>query len=278
MDGILHSQKILEDLKVRVGKLSIRPRLDIILVGDDFASQQYVNVKEKTAQSIGIRGVVHKFSRNATTEEIISKVNELNKYNDVTGFMIQLPLPGHVDRDKILDTIDWRKDVDGLTSNNLGLVFQRRSFLVPATALAVIRLLESYDMNVSGKSVVIVGAGLIAGVPLAGMFLEREATVTICHDKTKNIQEVTGQADILVSATGRAKLITADWIKKGAVVVDVGIEKDPETGKTVGDVDFDSVSQKTDMISPVPGGVGPMTIACLLENLVKIAENNETVT
>ncbi len=266
LDGKKTSKKILADISAKISKMNQKPRLDIIIAGDDYASQKYVSMKEKTARRIGYDGVVHKFPKSVTEEQLAETILELNSNSDVTGFMIQLPLPAHLDSYKLLNLIDPVKDVDGLTDVNLGRLFANRPYLNPATAQGVIRLLEEYMIEMKGKDAVVIGKSAIVGMPIAGLLLSKDATVTVCHIETQDTKSIAAKADILVSATGVPHLVKEEWVKEGAVVVDVGIEKDPKTGKLVGDVDFESVAPKCSYITPVPGGTGPMTIACLMEN------------
>ncbi|HEQ65268.1 MAG TPA: bifunctional 5,10-methylenetetrahydrofolate dehydrogenase/5,10-methenyltetrahydrofolate cyclohydrolase [bacterium] len=273
LDGKKVSKEISNEIRLEIDNLKIKPRLDIIIVGEDYASTKYVAMKEKMAKKTGMESVIHRLSVDSTTEDLIAKVNELNNDNNVHGFMIQLPMPKQIDQQAVLDEIDYRKDVDGITVTNMGLIFQRRSFLVPATPLGVMKLLEAYDIDVEGKNVVILGRSNIVGTPLAGLLLEANATVTICHSRTENIEGISREAEILISATGKAHLVKESWVKEGSIVIDVGIEKDPESGNLVGDVDFDAVKEKVSYITPVPGGTGPMTIASLMLNTMKAYKN-----
>jgi methylenetetrahydrofolate dehydrogenase (NADP+)/methenyltetrahydrofolate cyclohydrolase len=226
-------------------------------------------MKEKIAKEVGIIGQVHHLERDVNTIYVINLVETLNKFDDVDGFMIQLPLSSHIDSNLVLDSIDPSKDIDGLTSVNLGRLFQRNpSAIPPATPLGIMRLLEDYNIKIFGKHVVILGSSNIVGAPLAAMMLEKNATVTICNSHTVNIKEMSRMADILVCATGKALLIDSSFLKKDVVILDVGSNSHPETGKLVGDVNWDDVKGIPSYITPVPGGVGPMTIACLMLNLM----------
>ena len=273
LDGKYVSQKILDDISSEVENIRKDgrrlPRLDMILVGNDFGSIKYVQMKEKIANEVGIIGQVHHLGEESTTVDIINLIETLNKFDDVDGFMVQLPLPNHINTNLVLESIDPKKDVDGLTSVNLGKLFQKDlSAIPPATPLGIMKLLEEYKIKIFGKNVVILGASNIIGIPLSAMMLEKKATVTICNSHTVDIQEVSKMADILICATGKALLINSDFLKKDVVVIDVGSNKHPETGKLVGDVDFKNVQGIPSYITPVPGGVGPMTIACLMLNLM----------
>jgi len=246
------------------------PRLDVILVGDDYGSVKYVGMKEKVAKEIGLQVQVHQLDKAVNTLEIVNLVDSLNKDSNVDGLMIQLPLPEHIDKHLVLGSIDPAKDVDGLTPTNLGKLFQKNpSAIPPATPLGIMKLLEAYNIKIFGKRVVILGSSTIVGKPLAALMLEKNATVTLCNSHTVNVEEVSRSADILVSAVGKALFINADFLKNECVLIDVGSNKHPETGKFVGDVNWESVQGIPSFITPVPGGVGPMTIACLMLNLMR---------
>lgn len=273
LDGKYISQKILDDISFETENLrkdgKRLPRLDMILVGNDFGSIKYVQMKEKVAEEVGIIGQVHHLTEDSTTVDIINLIETLNKFDDVDGFMIQLPLPNHINTNLVLESIDPKKDVDGLTSVNLGKLFQKDpSAIPPATPLGIMKLLDEYKIKIFGKNVVILGSSNIVGTPLAAMMLEKNATVTICNSHTVDIQSVSKTADILICATGKPLLVNSSFLKKDVVVIDVGSNKHPETGKLVGDVDMDDVKGIPSYITPVPGGVGPMTIACLMLNLM----------
>lgn len=271
LDGKKLSEKILSDLKNELEKFSEKPTLDIILVGDDPASLQYDEMKQKRAKSIGIDGQIHHLPQDSTTQDVLKKIEELNQNKKVTAFMIQLPVPKQIDTPTILNAIDSKKDADGLTSINLGLLFQRnKNAIASATPLGVIELLKEYNIDLVGKNAVIIGRSPFIGLPLSALFLKENATVTICHSYTKNLKKICQKADILVTCVGRQNFITADFVKKNAIVIDIGLSPDSKTGKLVGDVDFKKVSKKCSFITPVPGGVGPMTIASLISNTVDI--------
>jgi len=279
LDGKYMSQKILDDISSDIEEIRKNngriPRLDMILVGNDYGSVKYVGMKEKIAKEVGITGQVHHLERDVNTMDIINLIETLNKFDEVDGFMIQLPLPDHINTNLVLESIDPRKDVDGLTSVNLGKLFQKDpSAIPPATPLGIMRLLEDYNIKIFGKHVVILGSSNIVGTPLAAMMLEKNATVTMCNSHTVNIKEVSRMADILICATGKALLVDSSFLKKDVVVLDVGSNSHPETGKLVGDVDWEDVKDIPSYITPVPGGVGPMTIACLMLNLMNIYKSN----
>lgn len=280
LDGKKTSQKIFDDISSKVERIALDgkrvPRLDLILVGDDFASVKYVQIKEQKARELGIECQTHHLKQDSTTEEVVNLVKTLNAFDDVDGFMVQLPLPDHIDTNAVLESIEPRKDVDGLTSINLGRLFQNDPKAIPpATPLGIMKLLDEYEIDPFGKRVVILGSSNIVGVPLGAILLRRDATVTICNSKTPNIQEVAKTADILISATGTPLLVKSEFLKEGVVVIDVGSNKHPETGKLVGDVDWEDIQGIPSYITPVPGGVGPMTVASLMLNLMNCYEQNK---
>ena len=280
LDGKQKSQQILDRISSEVegirkdgGRI---PRLDMILVGDDFGSIKYVGMKERVASETGIIGQVHHLDDSVNTIDIINLIDTLNKFSEVDGFMIQLPLPDHINTNLVLDSINPRKDVDGLTAVNLGKLYQKdHSAIPPATPLGIMKLLEEYNIKIFGKHVVILGSSNIVGTPLAAMMLQKNATVTICNSHTVDIKAVSRGADILVCATGKPLLINSDFLKDNVVLIDVGSNRHPETGKLVGDVDWDGVQGIPSYITPVPGGVGPMTIACLMLNVVDCYRRNK---
>jgi methylenetetrahydrofolate dehydrogenase (NADP+) / methenyltetrahydrofolate cyclohydrolase len=273
LDGKATSRKILDEISAKVEQITMSgkraPRLDIILVGNDYGSVKYVKMKEKTARELGITSQTHHLDNNITTEEVINLVRALNAFEQTDGFMVQLPLPEHIDTNLVLESIDPRKDVDGLTSVNLGRLFQKDpSAIPPATPLGIMRLLEEYNIKIFGKRVVILGSSNIVGKPLAAMMLTKNATVTICNSKTVDIESVSQTADILVTAVGKPLFVNSEFVKHESVLIDVGSNKHPETGKLVGDVDWEDVGGIPSYITPVPGGVGPMTVASLMLNLM----------
>jgi len=274
LDGKTTSQKIIDSLKAEISNLNLKPILDIIIVGNDPSSQKYVAMKQEKAQSVGIGGSIHQLDQNSTTEDILSLVQNLNQDQNISAFMIQLPLPSQIDTEKVLSTIDPKKDADGLNPCNLGLLFQKKSSGIPsATALGIIKLLEEYQIDISGKNAVIVGRSPEVSIPLFALLMAKNATVTICHTSTQNLKEICSQADILISSIGKPKFFGKDFVKQNAVVIDVGFVADPDTGKTTGDFDFDQVAPISSFITPVPGGVGPMTITSLLYNTVQICKS-----
>ncbi len=275
LDGKLVSQKILTGLKTELENTQSNPRLDIILVGNDPASLKYVEMKQSKAKEIGINGEIHRLNDSVSTQNVLSLIEKLNNDTAVTAYMVQLPLPPSIDTKIILEAIDPKKDADGLTSKNLGLLFhQNQNAIASATALGIIKLIDDYKINLDGKNTVIIGRSREIGQPLLALLLAKNATVTVCHSHTQNLKEITKQADILISSVGKANFIKSDFVKKNAVVVDVGLSLNLETNKLVGDVDFDEVAKIAEFITPVPGGVGPMTIAALLSNAVEIGKRN----
>lgn len=275
LDGKKLSQHTRDEIKARAQKLrssGVEPALAVILVGDDAASHTYVNNKAKACEQCEIKSFVYKLAENTTQSELLALINTLNFDDSVDGILVQLPLPKHIDKAVILEAISVHKDVDGFHPFNVGLLNTGfEGALLPCTPLGVVKLLKAYDINVEGLNAVIIGASNIVGRPMATMLLNLGATVSICHIKTRDLSLYTRQADLIVVAAGCAGLLRADMVKDGVIVVDVGINR-LANGKLVGDVDFESVSKKASFISPVPGGVGPMTIAMLLENTLKAAQ------
>ena len=269
IDGKQVAENLTNNLEKEVSKFNVKPHLVVIQVGDNTASSIYVNLKKKKAEQIGIKSTVINYPDNISEEELIKKLQTLNSDTSVNAILVQLPLPKHINADNIINVISPQKDVDGFTAENTGNLLNGitpKSY--PCTPKGIIKLLDTYNIDVSGKSAVIVGRSNIVGKPVAVMLLNRNATVTICHSRTKNLSYITKNADILISAVGK-KMIFADMVKKGAVVIDVGIFKD-ENNKTTGDVDFENVKEVASYITPVPKGVGPMTIACLMENTIEL--------
>ncbi len=270
LDGKLVSKQIKEELKIEVeslvAKLGVAPTLAIVLVGNVEASQIYVRNKLKAAKLTGINTNLVTLPDTITTEELLKVVNELNADEAIDGIIVQLPLPKQVDEAAVINAIQTEKDVDGFGISNKGRLFCGMDAVKSATPFGIMKLLEAYHIDLTGKSAVVVGRSNIVGKPMAMMLLQENATVTICHSRTKDLGSVTKTADVLVVAIGKAKFIKADMVKDGAVVVDVGMNRD-ESG-LCGDVDFENVAPKCSYITPVPGGVGPLTIAMLLYNTV----------
>ncbi len=278
LDGKQTSLKISENIRNEIGGYlesgKRAPRLDILLVGDDFGSQKYVEMKSKKAQELGIQCEVHRFKEDIQEEELVRLIEEVNGNGEIDGVMVQLPLPKHLNEKNILETILPTKDVDGLTSVNLGKLFKNDpSAIAPATAKGILELLKEYEIDIDGKSAVVIGRSDIVGLPTAAILQNENATVTVCHSHTKDLKEVCKRADILVVGIGKAEYIDMEYVKEGCVVIDVGTNKNEE-GKLIGDVDFENVKDIVEYITPVPGGVGPMTISCLLSNLLDAYKKN----
>ena len=273
IDGKKASGEILRFLQLMVADIKLKhnivPTLAVILVGDDPASKVYVSKKEEMAKKIGFNSLMINLPDGTTQEEIADKIEELNQNDDVNAILVQLPLPDYLDSHSLINGISPMKDVDGFTPYNAGLLATGKESVVPCTALGIMKLLEEYNIQLAGKNVTIVGRSNIVGKPLAHLMMAKNATVTVAHSKTENLKEHTLNADILVCAIGKKHLITADMVKDGAVVIDVGITRG-EDGKLTGDVDFENVKEKASFITPVPGGVGPMTIAMLAYNTYKL--------
>lgn len=274
LEGKKVAQALDETMTKRVEELKkkgVTPGLAVILVGDNSASAVYVRNKKRRAEKLGIDFQLIHFDATVTETELLQKIDELNHDENVDGFIVQLPVPDHIDEDKVIEAIDPRKDVDGFTPISVGNLWIGTPLTKPATASGILMMLDHYNVDLDGKNVVIVGRSNIVGKPTAALMLDRNATVTITHSHTKNLKEITSKADVLVVAIGKAKFITKEYVKDQAIVVDVGMDRD-ENGKLCGDVDFDDVKQKAAMMTPVPGGVGPMTITALVDQVIELAE------
>ena len=264
IDGKKVSEELRQELKEEISKLDKKPELVVILIGEDPASKVYVNTKERKCKEVGIISHKYELSEDISEKEVLNLIDKLNKNPNINGILVQMPLPKHISSSKIMEAVIPEKDVDGFNPKNIGDMVLGKSGLRSCTPKGVIKLLKYYNINLEGKDIVVIGKSIIVGTPMALLLLEEDATVSVCHLKTKDLESYTKKADIVVSATGKKHLITSEMIKEGAVVIDVGTIK--ENGKLYGDVDFDNVKDKTSYITPVPDGVGPMTIACLLEN------------
>lgn len=274
LDGKALSAKIKQRVKneaLELENLGIKPALAVILVGDDKASQTYVASKEKACEACGIKSVMHRLSKDTTQSELLALIDLLNLDDSIDGILVQLPLPKHIDTDKILESIDFRKDVDGFHAINVGKLSSGLDGFVPCTPLGIMEIFKEYGIDLKGKNACIIGRSNIVGKPMANLLLNADATVTITHSKTQNLKEITKTADIVVAAIGKPNFLTADMVKDNAIIIDVGINR-LDDGRLVGDVDFEAVSKKASFITPVPGGVGPMTIAMLLSNTIKSAK------
>lgn len=273
LDGKKVSQRVKDELKEQVISLKekgIDPGLAVIIVGNDSASRVYVNNKKKACEYIGIRSEEYALGEETTQDELLNLVKELNERKDIHGILCQLPLPKHINEETILYAIDPKKDVDAFHPVNVGKIMIGDFDFLPCTPAGVMDLIEESGIDLTGKECVVIGRSNIVGKPQAMLLLHKNATVTICHSRTKDLKEVCKRADVLVVAVGRAKMVDASYIKEGAVVIDVGMDRD-ENGKLCGDVDFDSACKVAGAITPVPGGVGPMTIATLMRNAVTAA-------
>lgn len=277
IDGKAISAEIKEELKEKVAeykKQGVEITLAVVKVGNDPASAVYVRNKEKACEYVGITSRTLALPEETTEEELLKVVNDLNEDKAVNGILVQLPLPKHIDESKVLLAIDSNKDVDGFHPVNVGKMVIGEETFLPCTPAGIIEMLKRTDVEISGKKCVVIGRSNIVGKPMSMLMLKENATVTIAHSRTKDLKEVTKRADILIAAIGKAKFVTADYVKEGAVIIDVGMDRD-ENGKLCGDVDFDSVSQVASAITPVPGGVGPMTVTMLLVNCLRSVELNK---
>lgn len=276
LDGLKVANERNEKLKLQIEKdlsLGIKaPSSAIILVGNDPASQIYVRSKVKAAKKVGINSQLIELDENIKEEELELIINNLNNDNNVDGILLQLPLPKHLNENKFINLINSNKDIDGFTLINQGKLFQREKTINAATPQGIMNLLNHYEINVSGLNAVVIGRSQIVGLPMAKLLLDANATVTVCHSRTKDLKQYTKNADLIVVAVGSPKMLTSDMVKEGVIIIDVGINR--LNNKLVGDVDFDNVYNKASYITPVPKGVGPMTINALLENIYKVSKIN----
>lgn len=270
IDGNLQSEILRQKIASEVSNMNIKPRLAVLLVGSNPASQIYVKIKMKRAQEVGIETELHAFEEDISNKELLSSIEGLNQDLRVHGILVQMPLPNHLDKASVLNSISPEKDVDGFSPVNVGLLYSQNPLFVPCTPLGVMHLIKSIKTNLSGLNAVVIGRSNIVGRPVAELLLQADCTVTILHSKTKNMEKICRESDLIVAAAGSPKMITRDYIKPGAIVIDVGITK--IDSQIVGDVDFDDVIDLVSHITPVPGGVGPMTVAYLLSNTVKAAK------
>lgn len=275
MDGRNLALKLREDIKIETADLIVKhgimPHLVVILIGENPASQSYVRSKEKACIKAGIKSTVIRKNGTINEKELIQIITDLNEDDAVHGILLQLPIPKHIDEDTVINLIDVRKDVDGFTNDNIAKLYKNQEAMVPCTPLGITKILSEYNIETVGKHCVIIGRSQIVGKPMAHLMLKANSTVTICHSKTQDMRAITKTADILIVAVGKANMVDDTYIKDGATVIDVGINR-TETGLT-GDVCFEKVKEKARFITPVPGGVGPMTIATLLENTLKCYKN-----
>ncbi len=274
MDGKAYSKEILEQIKIKVCNMQKKPSIAVILVGNNPASQIYVNNKEKTARELGFVSKTYHLKENTNANELKDLILNLNSDKNTDAILLQLPLPKHLVSQDFIELIDPKKDVDGFHPINCGkLMTNSNPYAISCTPKGIIKLLKKYNVKIDGANAVVIGRSNMVGKPLAQLLLNENATVTVAHSKTKNLSAIAHGADILISATGIKGLVTKDFVKSGAVVVDVGIFRD-EDGKINGDVEFEEVSKIASLITPVPGGIGPMTIAMLMENTLELSLNN----
>ena len=259
-------QQLAADVVKYAEEYGRKPNLVVILVGDDPGSVSYVTGKAKAADEVGIDNSTIRLSAQTTEEELLDLVRALNVDTTVDGILVQLPLPNGINEEKVIETIAKEKDVDGFHPMNVAALWQKRPCVLPCTPKGIIRLMKNMGIEIAGKRAVVIGRSNIVGLPVTKLLMDENATVTVCHSRTKDIAKVCSEADILVPAMGQPKFVKAEMVKEGAVVIDVGVNRDPETGKLCGDVDFDEVAPKASYITKVPGGVGPMTIAMLMKN------------
>lgn len=275
IDGKKVAEKCKKNIEERIKKLNKMPGFAVIRIGEDEASKIYVRLKHKMSEELGINFTEYHLDEDVTQEELISLIKKLNADDEVDGILLQSPIPYHLNILEAFQTIAPEKDVDGFSPINVGKLVQRQECFAACTPTGVMTMLKEYNIPIEGKHAVVVGRSNIVGRPMAELLLNANATVTICHSKTRNLTEIVKSADILVVAIGKPKFITADMIKEGAVVVDVGINRIPDSKKIVGDVDFENVKEKCSYITPVPGGVGPMTIMTLMDNVVTACERRK---
>ena len=275
IDGKKVAEKCKKNIEERIKRLNRTPGFAVIRIGEDEASKIYVRLKHKMSEELGINFTEYHLEENITQEDLISLIRKLNADDEVDGILLHSPIPYHLNILEAFQTIAPEKDVDGFSPINVGKLVQRQECFAACTPTGVMMMLKEYNIPIEGKHAVVVGRSNIVGRPMAELLLNANATVTICHSKTQNLTEIVKSADILVVAIGKPKFITADMIKEGAVVVDVGINRIPDSKKIVGDVDFENVKEKCSYITPVPGGVGPMTIMTLMDNVVTACERRE---
>jgi methylenetetrahydrofolate dehydrogenase (NADP+) / methenyltetrahydrofolate cyclohydrolase len=288
LDGKLVSGKIKQEIKAEVDKRKEKglkiPHLAAMLVGENPASQTYVSNKIKSCEEVGFKSTLFRYEETITEAELLAKIEEINADADIDGLLVQLPLPKQIDVSKVIETIDYRKDVDGFHPINIGRMAKNLPATLPATPYGILKLIEHYNIETSGKNCVVIGRSQIVGSPISILMSRSgypgDATVTLCHSRTKNLEQFTRNADIIIAAVGIPNLVKADMVKDGAAVIDVGMNRIEDSSKKsgfrlVGDVDFESVKEKCSFITPVPGGVGPMTIACLMLNTLQAVQNKD---
>lgn len=276
IDGKALAVKLQAKMTEKVVHMKVQPSLLVILVGEDDASQIYVRNKARVASKIGIRSETVFLSETTTEDALIALIDKYNHDDTWHGILVQLPLPKHINEQNVLMSIDPAKDVDGFHPLNMGQLFGGNPIMVPSTPAGIMAIFKEYDVTLAGKHAVVIGRSNIVGKPITQLMLSKNATVTMCHSQTKHLQEISASADILVSAIGCAKFVTQNFVKKGAVVIDVGMNRD-KNGKLCGDVDFEKVKHVARLITPVPGGVGPMTITMLMEQTIRVAEKKQAI-
>ena len=279
IDGKSLAKKIRENLKKEADelkKMGIIPHLAVIMVGNNDASKVYVRNKSRACEEVGIEFKEYFLEESIKQEELIELIDELNERDDINGILLQSPIPKHLNIDKAFERINWAKDVDGFNPINVGKLVLGKDTFISCTPFGIMKMLEEYKIKTEGANAVIIGRSNIVGKPMMQCLLNSNATVTVCHSKTKNLEEITKTADILVAAIGKPKFVTENMVKDGAVVIDVGINRNEE-GKLVGDVDYENVKEKVSYITPVPGGVGPMTIAMLMNNVIKATKEQNNI-
>lgn len=275
LDGKKVAEKLKEELKGKIHNLDVKPGLAVICVGDDLASKIYVRIKHKICEEVGIYIEEHLFDSSVSEAEITDLIEKLNHDERIHGILVQSPMPYHINILNLFEKIAPQKDIDGFNSINVGKLAQGISDFIPCTPLGIMNLIKEYKIEIEGKNCVVVGRSNIVGRPMAQLLINSSGTVTVCHSKTKNLANITKQADILIVAVGKPLFITSDMVKDGAVVVDVGINRKVNSKEILGDVDFENVKDKCSYITPVPGGVGPMTIITLVQNVIKACEQIE---
>lgn len=278
LDGKALARKTKDDVAAEVLKVKEQfgraPHLVVILVGDDPASVSYVTGKGRDSEEVGFKNTTLRYPDTISEAELLKVIADLNADPEVDGILVQLPLPKHISEPAVIAAIDPRKDVDGFHPVNVAALWQKQQCLLPCTPKGVIKMLDTAGIDIEGKNAVVIGRSNIVGLPVAKLLMDRNATVTVCHSRTKNLADITRKADILVVAIGRPKFVTADMVSDGTVVIDVGVNRDPESGKLCGDCDYAAIAPKASAITPVPGGCGPMTRACLMENTLECFLNN----
>lgn len=277
LDGKVVSAKLKEELAEEIQDLDFQPGLTVILVGDNPASQSYVGSKERIAKNLGIQGEVIRMPKTTTQSELLEQIEKLNRDERVDGILVQLPVPDQIDENAVIEAIDPAKDVDCFHPYNFGRLFAGNQIIAPCTPWGVVKILEEYGIDITGMNALVIGRSNIVGKPQAMLLMQKNATVTIAHSRTKNLEELIGQSDLIVAAIGRPNFVKGEWVKKGAILIDVGINRVEDSTREkgyriVGDIDFDSAKEKASYITPVPGGVGLMTTALLMRNTIELAK------